>query len=296
MVTRRKMTAGLGLALGAAVFGRPAFAADAWPPGLPNAFGRIEAMSGGRLGVGVLDIGSGAQSGHRLDERFPLCSTFKLLAAAAVLTEADRGNVEMTHRIVFNPGDVVANSPVTAARTGGVGMTLTELCAAAIDYSDNTAGNMLLRQIGGPAALTRYARAIGDGVTRLDRPETDLNEALPGDARDTTTPRAMLADLQALVFGSLLAPASRYQLVAWLKGNTTGNARLRAKLPSSWQVGDKTGSGEHGTANDVGIIWIPDRKPILAAVYLTGATVDANERSTVIAAVGQAIAEALPGG
>jgi beta-lactamase class A len=162
-------------------------------------------------------------------------------------------------------------------------------------YSDNTAGNLLLANIGGPAGLTAYARSLGDAATRLDRVEPELNEALPDDPRDTTTPMAMLSNIRALALGTALSAASRDRLVAWLLGNTTGGARIRAGLPGGWRIGDKTGSGERGTTNDVGVLWPPRRAPLLLTVYLTGTAAPAEQRNATIAAVGRAVAEAVAG-
>jgi beta-lactamase class A len=159
--------------------------------------------------------------------------------------------------------------------------------------SDNTAGNLILASLGGPQALTDYVRSLGDAVTRLDRIEPDLNEALPDDPRDTTTPAAMVKTMQGLVVGDALSKSSREQLTAWLVGNKTGDARLRAGLPPAWRVGDKTGSGERGTSNDVAIAWPPNSAPVLIAVYLTGTTVTAEARNGAIAAIGTAIAARL---
>nr|WP_254453699.1 class A beta-lactamase [Siccirubricoccus sp. G192] len=213
---------------------------------LPATLARIEAASGGRLGVAVLDTLTDTRSGHRTDERFPMCSTFKLLAAGAVLARADAGRERLDRRIRFGRGDLVVYSPVTQERVGGDGMSLAELCAAAMTLSDNTAGNLLLASMGGPAGLTAYLRSLGDTVTRLDRIEPELNEAIPDDPRDTTTPAAMLANLQALALGPALSAGSREQLVGWLLGNRTGDTRLRAGLPDGWRTGDKTGSGGEG--------------------------------------------------
>ena len=159
--------------------------------------------------------------------------------------------------------------------------------------SDNTAGNLLLAALDGPEGLTAYARSLGDTVTRLDRIEPELNEALPGDARDTTSPNAMLADLRTLVLGEALSADSRELLTRWLIGNKTGNTRLRAGLPKGWRVGDKTGSGERGTTNDVGIIWPPGRAGVLVAIYLTGAPQTGEQRNATLAAVGRAVASAV---
>jgi beta-lactamase class A len=258
----------------------------------------IEAMSGGRLGVALIDSATGARAGHRADERFPITSTFKLLAAAAVLARVDAGQESLGRRVHFTADEVVAaGSPATKERAGSeAGMSLEELCAAAMMLSDNTAGNLLLAALaGGPAALTAFAHTLGDGVTRLDRIEPDLNEARPGDPRDTTTPAAMAANLRTLLLGSTLSPVSREKLTGWLLGNKTGDARLRAGLPAAWRVGDKTGSGERGSTNDVAVLWPPgaNRAPILLAVYLTDTTQPPERRNAALAAVGRAVAFAF---
>ena len=234
--------------------------------GLRGEFAALEGQSGGRLGVAVLHTGSGGFVGHRADERFPMCSTFKLLAAAAVLKRIDEGKERLDRRVKFTTSDIVINSPVTKERVGGEGMSVGDLCGAAMTVSDNTAGNLVLASLGGPQALNDYLRSLGDAVTRLDRIEPDLNEALPDDPRDTTTPAAMLKNIQTLVLGDALSERSKEQLISWLVGNKTGDARLRARLPASWRVGDKTGSGEHGTTNDVGVAWPPQSAPVLIAI------------------------------
>ena len=269
-------------------------AADAFD-GLREDFAAIEAESGGRLGVAVVHSGSGGFAAHRADERFPMCSTFKLLAAAAVLKRVDDGKETLDRRVKFSTSDLVPYSPVTKDHADREGLTVGELCAAAVTVSDNTAGNLVLASLGGPQALTEYVRSLGDAVTRLDRIEPGLNEALPDDPRDTTTPAAMAKNIQALMLGSALSEHGKQQLTAWLVGNKTGGTRLRAGLPAGWRVGDKTGSGERGTANDVGVAWPPQSPPILIAVYLTGTVANAEARNRTIAAVGRAIAARLRG-
>lgn len=289
MITRRQMLQG-GVLAGVGLMAGSAWAADGVGT-LGTRLAAIEAGSGGRLGVAVLDTASGARCGHRADERFPMCSTFKLLAAGAILARVDAGRDRLDRRIRFKPADLVAYSPITKPHAGG-GMSLAELCAAAITYSDNTAANLLLATLGGPTAITAFARTLGDRATRLDRNEPTLNESTPGDPRDVTTPAAMLGNLRRLTLGDALTPGSREQLIRWLLGNTTGDARLRAGLPGSWRVGDKTGTGDHGSTNDVGLIWPPDRAPLLVSVYLTQTDAPADQRNATVAAVGQAIAEA----
>jgi beta-lactamase class A len=290
MITRRRFAFGAG-AVASAAFAGPRDVARATEP-LASSFARIEKEARGRLGVAVLDTQTGMQSGYREDERFPMCSTFKLLAAAAILRRVDEGAERLERRIRFEPKDLVVYSPVTEKHTGD-GMTLAELCDAAVTLSDNTAGNLLLAALGGPAGLTAFARSLVDPVTRLDRIEPELNEAKPGDPRDTTSPAAMTANLRALVVGDALSAASRAQLTAWLAANKTGDTRLRARLPAGWRVGDKTGTGGNGSNNDVGVLWPPGRAPILVSAYLTKTAVPPEQRNAAIAAVGQAVAEAL---
>ncbi|WP_375459359.1 class A beta-lactamase [uncultured Enterovirga sp.] len=292
MITRRTFSLGLAMT-GTAAGLSGAQAAGSWLDVLPEAFRRIEAGSGGRLGVMVLDTGIGAKAGHRADELFPLCSTFKFLAAAAVLARVDRGGERLDRRIPFQASDLVTYSPRTESRVGGTGMTLEELCEAAMVVSDNTAGNLLLGSIGGPTGITALARSLGDDVTRLDRIEPHLNEALAGDPRDTTSPAAMADVLRALVLGeTALKETSRERLKAWLLGNQTGATRLRAGLPADWRIGEKTGTGDNGTSNDVGIIWPPGRPPLVITAYLTGSTASADSRNGTLAEVARAVAGA----
>jgi beta-lactamase class A len=260
---------------------------------LADELSRIESGSGGRLGVAILDTGTQRHAERRAAELFPMCSTFKLLVAAAVLKRAENGQDQLQRRITFQSSDLVVYSPVTKDHVGADGMTLGELCAAALNFSDNTAANLLLASLGGPQALTAYARSIGDPITRLDRIEPDLNEAMPGDPRDTTSPAAMLQNLRSLLFGNVLSAASKDQLTAWLLGNRTGDARLRAGLPPGWRCGDKTGSGERGSTNDIGVIWPPQGAPVLVTVYLTETTATSEARNATLADVGRAIVRAL---
>ncbi len=279
----------------AAILPCSAFAQDRKPAfsRLVDDFSRIERGSGGRLGVAMLDTASGAEASHRVAERFPMCSTFKLLASAAILTRVDSGQEKLDRLIPFGAVNVIANSPATSARVPEGGMSLADLCEAALTLSDNTAANLLLANIGGPQGLTAFARSIGDSVTRLDRIEPDLNEARPGDLRDTTSPAAMLADIKLLVIGDKLSKTSRQQLTDWLLANKTGGPRFRAGLDKTWRVADKTGSGDNDTANDIGLIWPPNRPPIIVCVYLTASTTNSDARNAAIAAVARAVAKAV---
>jgi beta-lactamase class A len=260
----------------------PAFANDA-----TSSLAELERRNGGRLGVAALDTANGRRVGHRPDELFPLCSTFKFLAAALVLARVDRGGEKLDRRVVFSDKDLVTYSPVTKEHVGPGGMTLAEICDAAVTLSDNTAGNLQLASFGGPSGLTSYMRSLGDRTTRLDRIETELNEAKPGDPRDTTKPAAMLGTMQRLLIGDALFASSRDRLIGWLLASKTGARRLRAGLPADWRVGDKTGSGSNGTANDVAIAFPPGRSPILIAAYYTEATIPDDARNTVIAEAGR---------
>ena len=295
MLTRRHFTtAALATISGASTIGwhTRAFASEGKLAGLAETFAKIEADSRGRLGVGVLDTGTGEIVGHRQDERFPMCSTFKFLCAAAVLARVDAGKEQLARRIPVTSADLLEYAPVTKQHAGGE-MTVAELCEAAVALSDNTAANLLLAGMGGPSAITQYARAIGDSLTRLDRTEPDLNTAEAGDERDTTTPVAMARNLQTLTLGVALLPPSRDQLNAWLIGCKTGEARLRAGLPKDWRIGDKTGSGAHGTSNDIAVIWPTGRAPLIIAAYLTQCSAADANRNAAIAAVGKAVAEAI---
>jgi len=265
-----------GLAAYGAVLASPARANEA--------LADLEHSLGARLGVAMRDTGSGARFAFRAEERFPLTSTFKFLAAAAVLAKVDAGKDTLHRRVVYAKSDLVTYSPETE-KHAGEGMALGAICEAAITLSDNTAGNLMLAAIGGPEGLTRFARKLGDEVTRLDQIETALNEASPGDPRDTTSPSAMLGNLEKLLLGDALETASRERLTAWLIANKTGDTRLRAGLPAGWRVGDKTGAGGNGTANDLAIVWPPGRKPILIAAYLTQCDRGMDARNQALAEV-----------
>lgn len=257
---------------------------------MSHPFAEIERRVRGRLGVAVLDTGSTRHLEHRAEERFPMCSTFKLLLASSILAHVDAGRERLAREVPYREADLLAYAPITRAHVREGQMSVGALCAAAIQYSDNTAANLLLRTIGGSRALTSYVRTLGDEVTRLDRTEPTLNESIPGDPRDTTTPAAMLADMRRVLLGDVLSPASRAQLIEWLVGNTTGGARLRAGLPTTWRVGDKTGTGERGSTNDVGILWPERRAPILIAAYLTECEAPASEPNAALADVARVAA------
>ena len=284
-MNRRDFQSHLAAAVAATLV--PGCARPLQAPAQDNPWQAIETLSGGRLGVAVLQA-DGRIEGHRLDERFPMCSTFKWLAAACVLNRVDRGLDRLDRRIRYGREALLPHSPVTG-RHVGEGMTLGELCHATITTSDNAAGNLILDSYGGPQGLTAYARSLGDSVTRLDRWETELNEATPGDPRDTTSPRAMATLLRTTLLGDALSPRSREQLARWLEACETNGERLRANLPAGWRMGSKTGSGGRGSTNDVGIFWPPGRPPVLVAVYITDTRAPAADRNRAIAAVARRV-------
>jgi beta-lactamase class A len=268
-----------------------------------NAFGadpatdriaKIESRVGGHIGVAALDTGSGKRIEYRANERFPMCSTFKFLAAAAVLERVDKKQEQLDRFVRYDAKVILEYARVTEEHLKYGGMTLSDLCEAALELSDNTAGNLLLNTIGGPQGLTKFVRSLGDKITRLDRNEPELNSAAPGDVRDTTTPASMLADMKQLLVGDVLSPSSRNTLEHWLWNNQTGAAMIRAVLPADWRmVGDKTGRGANGATNDIAIIRPPTREPILLAVYSVGSVAPDKERAAAIADVAKVVVESL---
>ncbi|MFZ5518469.1 MAG: class A beta-lactamase [Candidatus Zhuqueibacterota bacterium] len=251
---------------------------------------QIEKTSTGRLGVFGVNTENGARISHRADERFPMCSTFKAILAAAILARSVEIEGLLQRRIRYEQGDLVTYSPITEKHIGD-GMTISELCAAAIQYSDNTAANLLMKVLGGPVAVTAYTRSIGNSEFRLDRWETELNTCIPGDLRDTATPASMALSLRSLTLGDALPPGQAKQLTDWLRGNTTGAKRIRAAMPAEWHIGDKTGSGDYGTANDIAVIYPPERKPIVLAIYHTQEVKDVQWRDDIIKAAAQIVVD-----
>ena len=288
-LTRRRFAAlaGAGLALGLTTPPlRPARA----EAGLDALWVKIEKRFSARLGASVWDMETDRRWARRADERFPLCSTFKLVAAAGMLARVDAGQESLSRRVLIEKADLVTYSPETEKHVGGEGMTLGAIAEAALTQSDNTAGNVLIDLLGGPEGVTRTARGFGDETFRLDRRETALNEAKPGDPRDTTSPAAMMRTLHALLFGDVLKPESRRQLADWMVANRTGDAKLRAGLPKSWRVGDKTGGGDFGTMNDVAVIWPAAGQPILVSLYLTDTKASFDDCNAAFAEIGHALA------
>ncbi|MDJ0465849.1 class A beta-lactamase [Streptomyces sp. H27-C3] len=259
-------------------------------PRTERAFGELERKFDARLGIYALDTSSGRTVTHRPDERFAYASTCKALLAAAVL---DKNSLRQIDRLVrYSRDDLISNSPI-AERHVATGLTLRELCDAAVRYSDNAAANLLFRELGGPRGLQDALRALGDNVTRCDRYEVALSDAVPGDLRDTSTPRALATDLRAYVLGSTLPADKRAVLTDWLKRNTTGDHTIRAGAPDGWQVGDKTGTGGYGTRNDIAIVWPPGAAPIALAILSRRDTKDAERDDALIARAAEITLDAV---
>ncbi|WP_405020802.1 class A beta-lactamase [Kitasatospora sp. NBC_00070] len=297
---RAVLAVGAGTALAVAVpVSGSARAVGSTSPGADRvirALAELEREHGARLGVFGRNTATGRTVAYRADELFPICSVHKTITAAAVLRDLDRDGEFLAKRIRYTEQEVKDSgyAPVTGTPEHlANGMTVAELCAATLDFSDNAADNLLLRELGGPTAVTRFCRSIGDGVTRLDRWEPELNTAEPGRVTDTTSPAAIGRSHAKLVLGDALAPRDRRQLTAWLLANTTSGARFRAGLPADWALADKTGTGSYGTTNDVGIAWTPDRQPVVLAVLSTKPDAAAEADEPLVARTAALLAAAL---
>jgi beta-lactamase class A len=278
----------LGMALATALAGTSGAAARG-ASGLKAIHKRI----GGRLGVHILDSQSGKRIGYDDDSRYSMASTFKMMLAAALLWQVDKGAFPLTHELALDKGDLVANSPVLEPQitAGAISMSVRDLCRSAVTFSDNAAANVLLKGIGGPSALTAFARSIGDEVTRLDRIELELNANSPGDERDTTTPRAMVESMLKIFTQDVLSLGSRALLIDWMIASRTGLTRVRAGLPKNWQTGDKTGTGGNNSFNDLVVTWPPNRRPIFIAVYMSESAKDPKELAAAQAEIGALVAK-----
>jgi beta-lactamase class A len=260
-----------------------------------SALKRIRKRLGGRLGVHLLDSQSGLRIGHDESSRYAMASTFKLPLAAALLWQVDHGAFPLERTLAITQQDVLANSPAVTAKlaAGATAMTIRELCEAVVTHSDNAAANVLLAGIGGPAALTKFFRSIGDEVTRLDRTELALNANVSGDARDTTTPRAMVDTMLRIFTQDVLSLPSRAMLIEWMVASKTGLDRVRAGLPRGWQVGDKTGTGENGAINDLVIAYPPQRRPVFIAVYMSDSVLPTKDLIAAHAEIGALLGKEL---
>ena len=263
----------------------PSYAAKADP------FAALERRIAGRIGLSAVEIGTNREITHSGDERFAMCSTFKLLLAAQTLNRIENGQDKLDHNISYRAEDLLSYSPITAKNIARKGMKISELCSAAIQYSDNTAANLLLRIQGGPEGLTNYLQSIGDKITHLDRYEPFLNTPVKGKNLDSTTANAMASTLRKLIFGDALTPSSREQLKNWLLGNTTGGNRLKAGLPSNWKIADKTGTGENGATNDIGILYPPNGSPIVIAAFISDSKKPQKELELALADIAKTFSE-----
>lgn len=277
---RRKVALVLFVAL-AGVHGL-AVAQESMPSRIQHQLSMLERDAQGRLGVVLIDTADNSRLSYRADERFPFCSTSKVMAVGALLKASEQQHDLLSQTVEIRQSDLVNYNPVTAKHVGSR-MRLDALAAATLQYSDNTAMNLLVGRLGGTSAVTRFSRSIGDEIFRLDRLEPELNSAIPGDMRDTTTPTAMAESLRKLTLGDALQPPQRARLVSWMKGNTTGDRSIRAGLPANWEVADKTGGGDYGTTNDIAVIWPTGRPPLILVVYFTRTEAKAATRPDVLA-------------
>jgi len=253
----------------------------------------LEARTHSRIGVAAVDLSRNKRIEYHGDQRFMMCSTFKVLATAAVLKRVDQNQEKLDRFVRYGEVQLLEYAPVTREHVKEGGMTLEALCAAAIELSDNTAANLLLDSIGGPRGVTECSRALGDDLTRLDRMEPELNRATEGDDRDTTTPVAMSHDLQQLFTSDFLSAASRTRLENWMKENKTGANLIRASVPADWKVGDKTGRSGKGAMNDIAILRPPSGGPVFLTIYTVDAADSADDQQKLVAEVAKTVLDAL---
>lgn len=252
----------------------------------------LEQAAGGRLGVAAWRQGSELRVAYRADERFPLASTFKAMLAGAVLARSVSQPGLLDQHVRYEKKELVTYSPITEKHLAD-GMSVADLCAATLQYSDNSAANFLMTLLGGPQAVTAFARSIGNTVFQLERWETELNSAIPGEVRDTASPASMAHSLQQLLLGNSLPAPQRQQLDTWMRGNTTGDKRIRAGVPAGWQVADKTGSGAYGSVNDIGVAYPASGAPLVIAVYYTREQKKADTNQDIITAATRIVTAAL---
>ena len=289
-LSRRHVLLG-GLTLAAAACAqKPALANPPPVSSFDQRIAGLEQAHNALIGLSAADLNTDRSLSHRADDLFAMCSTFKTYLSARVLQIAERGELSLDQTIFVDPSAIIANSPRTQPRAGGE-MTLAELCQAVLQVSDNAAANLLLQRIGGPPAITAFARSIGDDRSRLDRWETELNSAIPGDPRDTSTPEALGGGYRALLTGDVLGARQRQQLEDWMRANETSS--MRAGLPPGWTSADKTGSGDYGSTNDVGIAYGPDGQRILLSI-MTRSQTDDPKAENLRPLIGEVTALVLP--
>lgn len=299
MISRRGLILGGGAAL--AIAGSLAGCSEkvAQALGFAQRMIEIQKRHGGRIGVSVLtgtstaDAEANGTLSIQSTERFAMCSTFKWVLAAAILQQVDRGKLKLSDPVKYGKKDLLDYAPATTANIGKGQMTIGGLCSAAVSLSDNTAANLLFPLVGGPSGLTAFVRGLGDTVTRFDRTEPSLNSNIDGDEKDTTTPEAMSTLLRAVFTGSVLKADSLKSLKDWMVATSTGDARIRAGVPKGAVVADKTGTGANGAANDVGVVWLPNKPPVFLSIYTSGGTLDAGGRNQVIAEITKLVFDTL---
>ncbi|MFZ4122183.1 MAG: class A beta-lactamase [Caulobacterales bacterium] len=301
-LTRRGVVVGAGaLAAGCAVGRAVSEVADPTRVAV-SALEQLEAQAGGRLGVCVLDTGGDQAFGLRVDERFGMCSTFKMALAGLILADCDAGRLDIEQRVGFSQADMVPMAPVAEASLIDGFLTVGHMAEAVQTTSDNVCANLLLRMIGGPEGFTQRVRALGDDVTRLDRYEPGANLVPPGEVRDTTSPVAHAYLMRRFLVGDALYNDSRATLIQWMVDTQTGLRRLRAGFPEGWRAGDKTGTGLHESmpnkTNDIAIVWPPNRAPVIVTAYLETPYVDRirDEDQAVLARVGAIVGDWVKAG
>ena len=256
-------------------------------------FAELESRTKSRVGVAAIDLSTNRRVDYRSDERFIMCSTFKVLAAAAVLKRVDENKEKLDRFVTYGEAQLLSYAPVTRAHVKEGGMTLDALCAATVEQSDNTAANLLLEAIGGPNKVTELARSLGDKFTRLDHTEPELNVARPGQDDDTTTPAAMCATLQRLITSDFLSVASRTKLEGWMQQSQTGLKMIRAGIPADWKAGDKTGRSGDGATNDIAVVRPPSGGPVFIAIYTVAPGESSEGRDNLVAEVAKLTIAAL---
>jgi beta-lactamase class A len=289
-------TLGLGWSplkiLAQAAAGPAADAASSAPAdALHSRLAGIEQRCGGQLGLRIVQLRSGRSWGWRQDERFAMCSSFKLLLAAQALHRAADGQLRLDEFIRYGRNDLMAWSPITEKNVRHGGMRIGALCAATLATSDNTAANLLIARLGGTASFTAYMRSLGDEVTRLDRTEPAMNAPDPLGVLDTSSPRAMAYSLQRLLLGDGLPPAQQDQLKTWLKASITGERRLKAGLPAGWSIAAKTGTSDLGSSNDVGVVWSPAGEAWVVAAFIRNSPADYSVREACLADLGRLVVQ-----
>ncbi|GAA1192137.1 class A beta-lactamase [Prauserella alba] len=275
---------------GMAVAGRPSSRNAGGEGRVDEEFAALERTHRRRLGVAAINVRTGAMLEHRPDERFPICSVFKVLLAARILRDFPTSVAD--RRLSWTADDLVINSPVTEVTVRN-GLTVAQLAEAAVTVSDNTATNVLMREFGGPAGVTRFARSVGDRITRIDRWEPEMSTGTPGDPRDTTSPRAIAQTFGTLVLGRALSTADRRLLTTWMLANRTAGPVFGSGVPAGWKLADKTGAGWYGVRNDVGVTWTPDGAPLVVAAFTRGADYEDDTLSEPLAAVAESACRRL---